>query len=154
MASCRSARQSHTPRSCSQRSRPSRSSKTSSRLPLLPSPPPCRPVAPPPPRSMAESRMAMSGAEGTSRQRRRERRAHAHEIRSSSSRRDEPYNADGAAFSTSEHGPLPSSRETTRPPSPSLNRVLSAKSTTKRRAEKTRCTCPERSWRTAINLSA
>ena len=75
MASCRSARQSHTPRSCSQRWRPSRSSKTSSRLPLLPSPPPCRPVAPPPPRSMAESRMAMSGTEGTSRQRRRERRA-------------------------------------------------------------------------------
>ena len=36
----------------------------SSRLPLLPSPPPCRPVAPPLPRSMAESRMAMGGAEG------------------------------------------------------------------------------------------
>jgi len=56
--------------------------------------------------------------------------------------KDEPYNADGAAFSTSEHGPLPLSRETTRPPPPSLNRVLSAKSTTKRRAEETRCTCP------------
>jgi len=64
MTSCRSAQQSHTPRSCSQRWRPSRSSKMSSRLPLLPSPPPCRPVAPPLPRSMAESRMAMGGAEG------------------------------------------------------------------------------------------
>ena len=71
MASCRSARQSHTPWSCSQRWRPSRSSKTSSRLPLLPSPPPCRPVALPLPRSMAESRMAMGGVEGASRQRRR-----------------------------------------------------------------------------------
>ena len=88
MASCRSARQSHTPRSCSQRWRPSRSSKTSSRLPLLPSPPPCRPVAPLPPRSMVESRMAMGGAEGASRQRRRrEESARAHEIWLSSKRR-------------------------------------------------------------------
>lgn len=60
-----------------------------------------------------------------------------------SSRGDGPYNTAGAAFSTSENGPLPSSRETTGPPSASHHRVVSAKTSAKRRCETTRCTCPE-----------
>jgi hypothetical protein len=75
------------------------------------------------------------GAEGTSRQRRRrEERARARDPVVVESKRRAAYNAAGAAFSTSEHGPLLSSHETPLPPSPSQNRVLSAKTTTKRRA--------------------
>ncbi|KAF0905388.1 hypothetical protein E2562_004366 [Oryza meyeriana var. granulata] len=52
------------------------------------------------------------------------------------------YNAAGADVSASGHEPFPSPHETTRPPSPSIDGVLFAKNASRRRAEQTRCTCP------------
>jgi hypothetical protein len=121
-----------------------------SQLPLLPSSPPCqrwRCRHQDPRWSWGWRWVVRRGRRGGGGE--REERAvvskpqpRAHGIRSSSSRIDEQYNAVGTASSASEHGPRPSSRETTRPPSPSHDGVFSTKTTAKRRTQKTRCTCP------------
>ena len=56
--------------------------------------------------------------------------------------RQRPYNAASTVVSSSEHGPLPSSRETTSVPSLGVRRGLSAKLASQRRLPEPRCTCP------------
>jgi hypothetical protein len=62
--------------------------------------------------------------------------------RAQSTQDAEPYNAAPAVASASEHGPSPSSREATQPPSLGLDGVYFAKTVTKRRDRENRCTCP------------
>jgi len=60
----------------------------------------------------------------------------------SASREDDSYNAASAGDSASEHGPSPSPREATGHPSASRTRMYFAKTVTKRRGKRRRCTCP------------
>ena len=68
-------------------------------------------------------------------------------ILTSLSQGDGHYNAAGAILSASEHEPSSSPRETTQCPSPSLDGVFFTKTATKKWAERTRCTCPNRTER-------
>jgi len=62
----------------------------------------------------------------------------------SASREADSYNG-SAGDSASEHGPTPSPREATGQPSASPTRVYFAKTVTKRRGKRRRCTCPKAS---------
>ena len=70
-----------------------------------------------------------------------EPRARALDPRSRLGDTGDPYNAAGGGVSASGHTTSLSSRETTQTPSPSIGGVFSAKFTSWRRAQETRCTC-------------
>jgi len=68
-------------------------------------------------------------------------RVAARDLRPTSIREDDSYNAASTGDLASDHGPFPSPREATTRPSPGETRRIFAKTTTHRRRRRPRCTC-------------